>query len=229
MPLILLLAALAALPGPGEAPTRDGVYFEQTTVVLQDGRAAGPGVSSRVWYAGRRMRMEAVPSGVALVLRLDEDRAFRIDPAARRVTAFDLETLKARAHLESAMAGDLMGTTDARPRTTALRGTRTVAGRPCRGYRVTAGSTTMDVWLADGVGAGIETFTDFLEWSGASVSMAPLIGALRALPGFPLQTRTRVMIMGEPQETLSTVTKVRVGAPPPDAFEPPAGFTMEAR
>ena len=51
---LALLALLAAVP----APAAPDVYFEQTTVVFEDGRPAGPGVVSRVWYAGRRMRME---------------------------------------------------------------------------------------------------------------------------------------------------------------------------
>lgn len=221
-----LLASLLAAPG---GPSRPAVYFEQTTTVLHDGQAAGPGVVSRVWYAGQRMRMEAAPSGMALVLRLDEGRGFRIDPAARTVTAVDLESLRTRAHLDSAMAADLMGAGEA-ARTVRLRGTRTLAGHACRGYRITAGSTRMDVWMAEDVGVGVDTFTGFLEWSGASASLRPLLEALRELPGFPMQTRARVTILDDVQETLSTITAVRVGAPPAGTFDAPAGFTVtEAR
>ena len=54
-----------------------------------------------------------------------------------------------------------------------------------------------------------------------------LVEAIRELPGFPLETRTRVSVLGETQETLSTVTKIRLGPQPAELFEVPAGFRVE--
>jgi len=51
-----------------------------------------------------------------------------------------------------------------------------------------------------------------------------LVAAIRELPGFPLETRTRVSVLGESQETLSTVTKILVGPQPAELFEVPAGW-----
>ncbi|HEX9202643.1 MAG TPA: hypothetical protein VF964_01675, partial [Vicinamibacteria bacterium] len=68
---------LAAVPPPAPAAPPAGgpatVYFEQSTVVRTDGVAQGAGVLSRVWYGGKRMRLEAgdAPGGPALILRLD--------------------------------------------------------------------------------------------------------------------------------------------------------------
>ena len=51
--------------------------------------------------------------------------------------------------------------------------------------------------------------------------------SIRRLPGFPLQTRSRVEVMGEVQETLSTVTKVSAGPFAAGLFEPPPGYRVE--
>ena len=225
MTAIALAALLAAVP-----PAAD-VYFEQTTVVLTDGRAAGPGVTSRVWYAGRRMRMEpgGAPGGPALILRIDQGKAYRLEPASRRAVVVDLEALRARAQMDVSLAGDLMGAgEDARVRTAALARTRTIAGHPCREYRLTGASAVLEMCLATDLPVGISAFTDFLEWSGASQSMAGLLEELRKLPGFPLETRSRVTVLGQVQETLSTVTRLKVGPAEPALFEPPAGYRVEA-
>jgi hypothetical protein len=220
-PLLLALAA------PPSAPA--DVYFEQTTMAWSGGRPAGAGVVSRVWYGGRRMRMEAggVAAAPALILRLDRGKAYRVDPAQRRVVVIDAERLRTRSHMDAAMAGELMGATEgARVRTAALPGERTVAGYRCRGFRISGGSTVMDLWVTSALPIGIETFAGFLEWSGAAQSLGPLLGEIRRLPGFPLQSRSRVTVMGETQETVATVTHVKVGAHGPEVFEPPAGYRL---
>jgi hypothetical protein len=225
----MLEIALPLLFAAARASAPD-VYFEQTTVVLVDGKPAGPGVVSRVWYAGRRMRLEPghAAGGPALILRLDEAKAYRIDPDARRAGVLDLERLRARAQMDVSVAGDLMGAgEDARVRTAAVGGPRTIAGHSCRTFRLTGASGVLDLCMAEDLPVGVSAFADFLEWSGASQSMAGLIGALRTLRGFPLETRSRVSVLGETQETLSTVTRVDVGPVPRALFEPPPGFRIE--
>jgi len=226
----MLESALALLLAAAPHVATPDVYFEQTTVVLADGRPSGPGVVSRVWYAGRRMRLEPgeAPGGPALILRLDQGKAYRVDPAARRTGVVDLESLRARAQMDVSVAGDLMGAgEDARVRTAELRTARTIAGHPCRTFRLTGASTVLDVCMATDLPVGIGAFTDFLEWSGAAQSMAGLVGELRKLRGFPLETRSRVSVLGETQETLSTVTRVQVGPVARSLFEPPAGYRTE--
>jgi hypothetical protein len=208
-------------------PPPPAVYFEQTTVTVKDGRAQGPGVSSRVWYSGPRMRMEAGDGGEALVLRLDQGKAYRIDPLGKSVLEVPLDQLRARSQMDLSMAGDLMGMQDARPKSAVLRQTKTVAGYSCRVYRIAAGTTVMDLCVSSKVPLGVSSFTDFLEWSGASDSMGELVEALKALPGFPLETRTRVTTTDGVQETLSTVTSVKVGPHPAALFEPPEGYRVE--
>ncbi len=221
--LLILLAARPAVPAE--------VYFEQTTLVRTVGApgAAAPGVLSRVWYAGRRMRLEPgeLRGGPALVLRLDLGKAYRIDPERKAAVELDLERMRARAQMDLALAGELMGGAEAAARTTELPGTRVVAGYSCRGYRVAAGGVSMDLYVAKAVPLGVDAFADFLEWTGASRALGGLLAEIRRLPGFPLQTRSRVEIMGEVQETLSTVTKVSVGPFADGLFEPPAGYSLE--
>jgi len=219
--LSLLAAAPAAAPAAAHVPD---VYFEQTTVVFAQGQAAGPGVVSRVWYAGRRMRLEpgGTTDGPALILRLDEGKAYRLDPPRRRAVVVDLDRLRARAQMDLSLAGDLMGAgEDARVRTAALREGKTIAGYVCRGFRVSGASAAPDLPI------GVSAFTDFLEWSGASQSLSGLVEALRTLPGFPLETRSRVTVLGEVQETLSTVTRVKLGPADPRLFEPPPSYGLE--
>jgi Domain of unknown function (DUF4412) len=222
--LLILLAARAALPAE--------VYFEQTTLVRAVGAAgsAAPGVLSRVWYAGRRMRLEPgeLRGGPALVLRLDRGKAYRIDPERKTAVELDLERMRARAQMDLALAGELMGGADATARTTELPGgARVVAGYSCRGYRIAAGGVSMDLYVAKALPLGVDAFADFLEWTGASRALGGLLAEIRRLPGFPLQTRSRVEIMGEVQETLSTVTKVGVGPFADGLFEPPPGYRLE--
>jgi hypothetical protein len=54
------------------------------------------------------------------------------------------------------------------------------------------------------------------------------VAAVRDLPGFPLETRTRVAVLGETQETVATVTKIHLGPQPASLFEVPAGWRVEA-
>jgi hypothetical protein len=221
---VLTFALLAAQP-------TSGLYFEQTTIVYLGGEPAGPGVRTRAWHHGQSMRLEAADAegGPALVLRLDLDRAFRLDPERRVAIELDMARLRARSQEDAAVAGGLMGGgEEGAVRTTALEGTRTVAGYACRGFRLRGPSVQMLVWVAQGLPVGVETFADFLEWSGASRSLGGLLAELRALPGFPLQTRTRVDVLGEMRETVTTVTAIRVGPQPRELFEVPQGWRLEA-
>jgi hypothetical protein len=220
----LLLVLLASSAGGAD------VYFEQTTVATAAGAAPGPGVASRVWYSGKKMRMEpgGAVAGPAFVLRLDTGQAWRLDPATKTAVAVDMDRLRSQAQMDLAMAGDLMGAEEGAARTTRLRARKTIAGYPCRGYRIASAGSVMDVYVSDALPVGMEAFTDFLEWSGASQSLAGLMDELRRLPGFPLQTRSRVTVLGEAHETVSTVTTVKVGPLAPSLFERPKDYKLQA-
>jgi hypothetical protein len=222
----LALVAATSLAVAESAPS--GLYFEQTTALVQAGAAAG-GVRSRVWHSGRRMRLEAgdAPGGPALVLRLDEGRALRLDPEAKLATELDPLALRARSHQDASVAASLLGGEEDGLRTTALPGSRTIAGHACRGFRLKSRAATVELWVAGGLPSGAATFADFLEWSGAAQALPGLVAAIRELPGFPLETRTRVSVLGETQETLVTVTKIRVGPQPRELFEVPTGWRTE--
>ena len=118
-----------------------------------DGRSEGTGVSSRVWYGGRRMRLEAGDAaGPAFVLQLDRGKAYRLDPVERTATEIDLERLRSSAQMDLSVAGDLMGgDEEGGPRTAALRTPKTIAGYRCAGYRIKAGSATMDLYVSQEV------------------------------------------------------------------------------
>jgi len=214
-----------ALTTPAEPP---GLYFEQTTIVRKAGSATGPGVRSRVWHARKRLRLEAgdAPGGPALVLRFDEGRALRLDPETRVAVEIDASRLRARSHQDASVAASLMGGEEAL-RQTPLEGRRTIAGHACHGFRLRGRETSVDVWVAEDVPAGAALFADFLEWSGAAQSLGPLLAAIRELPGFPLETRARVSVLGETQETVATVTAIRIGPQARELFEVPAGWRVE--
>jgi hypothetical protein len=218
----LLVIALNAVE-----PT--GLYFEQTTVVQQAGAEPGPGVRTRVFYSGRRLRLEAADQadGPALVLRLDEGRAFRLDPESRRAVEIDAERLRARSQSDAAVAAGLMGGPEEGDlRTRPLEGRRTIAGHLCSGFRLSGRSVSLDVWVAEDLPVRADVFADFLEWSGAAQALGGLVDAVRELPGFPLETRARVSVLGEVQETVSTVTRIKVGPQPAARFEVPAGWSV---
>jgi hypothetical protein len=225
--ILSLLPLIALLLAPARPA---GVYFEQRTYAREDGAAPGPGVLSRVWFAGSRMRMEAgdAPGGPALVLRLDTGQAYRIEPERKVALEIDPARLRARAHMDASVAGDLMGgSEEGSARTSSLPAGKTVAGYPCRGYRIKAPSLVMDVFVTDALPLTVDAFADFLEWSGASQSLGGLIQEIRRLPGFPMETHTRVTVLGQVRETVSTVTKVKVGPHPAAVFEVPSGYRIE--
>jgi hypothetical protein len=219
MVLALALAAPTAPPG---------LYFEQTTTVYADGQPLGPGVRTRVWHAGGCLRLEAegVANGPAFVLCSGRGRAFRLDPERKVAVELDAERLRERSQADAAVAAGLMGGGEASVRTSALDERRRIAGYECRGFRLDGPSVRMVVWVAEGLPVGVDAFTDFLEWSGAAHALGGLLSALRTLPGFPLETRTRVDVFGAVKETVSTVTMIRVGAQPSSQFQVPEGWRV---
>jgi uncharacterized protein DUF4412 len=207
------------------------VYFEQQTVSSTDGRSDGAGVLSRVWYAGRRMRLEAgdAEGGPAFVLQLDRGKAYRLDPSEKIAIEIDLERLRSQAQMDLSVAGDLLGgDEEGAGRTVALRTPKTIAGYRCAGYRVKAGAGTMDLYVTEEIPLGVESFAEFLDWTGASQAMRGILDEVRKLPGFPLETRSRVSVMGKLHETQATVTKVKVGPQPSSLFEVPRDYKVRA-
>jgi hypothetical protein len=205
-----------------------GLYFEQTTRVVTQGAATGAGVKSRVWHSGRRLRLEAgdTPGGPALVLRLDEGRVLRLDPDNKLAVELDPAGLRARSHQDASVVGSLLGGEDTL-RSAELEGERTIAGHACRGFRLKSRSAVVELWVAPDLPSGASVFADFMDWSGAAQALPGLVAAIRELPGFPLETRTRVSVLGETQETLSTVTRIRVGPQPQSLFEVPGGWRVQ--
>jgi len=211
------------------AAASPGLYFEQSTVSYAGGQSLGPGVRSRVWHAEGCLRLEArdAAKGPAMVLCPSRNEAMRIDPEHRVVVRLDLERLRARSEADAAVAAGLMGGGDEDSvRTRALTERRTIAGHPCRGFRISGPSVQMVVWVAEDLDVGVDVFADFLDWSGAGTALGGLITAIRGLPGFPLETHTRVDVFGDVKETVSTITAIEVGPQPHELFEVPEGFRV---
>lgn len=220
----LVLPPLLLAAGPN-------VYFEQQTVTSTDGHSEGPGVLSRVWYAGRRIRLEAgdVSGGPAFLLQLDRGKAYRLDPAEKAATEIDLERLRSDAELDLSMAGDLMGgEEEGSARTSALKIPKNIAGYACQGYRIRSGAATMDLYVTSQIPLGVDAFAELLDWMGASQALRGILDEVRKLPGFPLETRSRVTVMEKVHETRSTVTKVKVGPQPASLFEVPRDYQVRA-
>jgi Domain of unknown function (DUF4412) len=226
---MLLLAHLVVAPLLLAGGTN--VYFEQLTVTSTEGHSEGAGVVSRVWYGGRRMRLEAgdAEAGPAFVLQLDRGKAYRIDPAEKAAIEIDLERLRSSTQMDLSVAGDLMGgDEEGAGRTAALKTPKTIAGYRCSGYRIKAGSAIMDVYVTEEIPLGVESFAELLDWTGASQALRGILDEVRKLPGFPLETRSRVSVMGKVHETRSTVTRVKVGPQAPSLFEVPRDYQVRA-
>jgi hypothetical protein len=226
--LLVVAAASGAAARAADASSAGGLYFEETTRLVTQGQAPSAGVRSRVWHSARRMRLEAgdTPGGPALVLRLDEGRALRLDPEGKLAIELDPAELRARSHQDASVVGSLLGG-DQALRTTPIEGRRTIAGHACSGFRLKNRAAVIELWVAGDLPRGAAVFADFLEWSGAAQALPGLVTAIRELPGFPLETRTRVSVLGETQETLSTVTKISVGPLPASLFEVPSGWRVK--
>ncbi len=217
----------AAQPAASRGAAEPGLYFEQTTRLRSLEGSASPGVRTRIWCAGPRLRLEAADApGAALVLRLDEGRALRLDPDTRTVTELDVARLRARSHADAAVAAGLMASPGDRLRRTPLATRRQIAGHACRGFRITSPSVAIEAWVAEDLALPADPFADFIEWSGAGQALPDLVAAIRSLPGFPLETRLRVNVLGTPQETVSTITLVRVAPVAAERFALPNGWRV---
>ena len=82
--------------------------------------------------------------------------------------------------------------------------------------------------MADlGPGLGVDTFADFLEWSGAEpVPRSPARRAAAAPRLPPGDARARDKWTGESVATITTVTKIELGPLAPALFEVPAGYRI---
>ncbi len=222
MTALFLLALLLKAPSP------PGLYYEQVTETTLGKAPRGQAVRTRVYSLGRRMRLEWAEGGPAMVLRLDEARAFRLDPASKTARRIDLERLREQSQLDLSAAGEALGAAgEGAVRTTSLSGTKTIAGRACRGFRIAAPQASLDLYVADlGPGIGVDSFADFLEWSGASLALGPVLDEMRRLPGFPLETRTRARVHGQDLTVVTTVTKIELGPLGPGLFDIPAGYQI---
>ena len=221
------LAACAFGPAVPAAQPVGGLYFEQQVVTSVDQRPAGSLVSARVWWQGQRLRLEQqiVGGGASvLIVRLDQGRAFRLDPDRHVVREIDLAAERARAQLELGAAGSRLA---GRPRVVRLRRARQIAGHACQGYRLRTDAGAIDVWLSQAVPADMGTFSDFAEWLGAKDALGSFYGSLRQLPGFPLEMRSRLEVAGRLVETRATVSRVRVGSVPVHFFEVPPEYRSE--
>jgi len=221
---LLLAASLAVAPAPAT------LCFEQVVTSFVNGQAHGPEQRLRVCHAGPRMRVAPIGAAAApiLILRLDRNEAWQLEPERRVARKLDVAALRARSHLELATAGELLGADEeGGVRSEPLPGTRTIAGHVCRGWRLRSGSTRLELQLADDLPVGIEAFAGLLEWTGASQSLGGLMSELRRLPGFPLETRSRTTVLADTVETVARVTRVDVGPLDDALFEPPPGYTIE--
>ena len=68
------------------------------------------------------------------------------------------------------------------------------------------------------------------SWNGRAPRSrwAAILDEMRKLPGFPLETRSRVTVLGEVHETRSTVTRVKVGPAAAVALRGAAGLSRRA-
>jgi hypothetical protein len=225
--MTLLLAAFWLAAAPAAAPTQ--VVFEQTSTTMVNGKTPST-VKSRVFWSGNKVRLEAGDAfePLVIILDLDGDRGYRLDPAARTAILLDIDALRSRSHLGFALAGDAVNAAEPESfRTRELPEQRTIAGQACHGYRIRNGQTQLDVWMTDQVPIGMDAFARFLEWSGADQSLPGLLPELRKLSGFPMETSSRVVVEGRVYTTRAAVTSVKVGPVEAALFEVPASFKIE--
>ena len=111
--LEVLLAATLLAP-----PKTVQLYYEQSVRMTKDQKLT-TSVSSRVYWSGRRMRLE---TGDAIVLlQLDQGRAFRLLPAEKLAVELDTEALRARSQEDLASASLAPSTSPSSPVKRTLR------------------------------------------------------------------------------------------------------------
>ena len=157
--LTAVLSLALAAPGPQ-------MYYEQSVRITRGGQPAGS-TTSKVYWSGRRIRMESGDS--VLLLQLDTGQAFRLVPSQKLTVELDVERLRARAQLDLATAADaLEAGQDSNVRSALSGPTRSVAGYVCQPHRVRTATASFEVCVSRTVPVGMEAFAEYLQWSGAS-------------------------------------------------------------
>jgi hypothetical protein len=220
---------LAGLCVASSAPAADpaAVYFEQTATASVDGKAR-PTAKSRVYWRGNKIRMESSDpfAPFAVILDLDLNRGFKLDTKSKTAEPIDMAALQTQSNLGFSMAGEVVDPPGGL-RTSELPGSRVVAGMTCTGYRIRGRNVQLDVWISKAPRVSIDTFADFLEWSGAAQSLGDLLPELRKLPGFPLSTHSKMTTNGHVYETKANITVIKTDPLPASLFELPAGYTVQ--
>jgi hypothetical protein len=224
--MIAVLTLLLATAAP-VAPR--SVFFEQTSSSTVDGQA-GPALRSRVYWRGHNVRLEFgdLLQPTVLLLDLQNEHAVRLDPAAKTAAELDMAALRAQTNLGFSMAGDAVGDENDRFRTTALEGTRTIAGFVCHGHRIRSKNARVDVWTGAAVPVPMQMFEEFLDWSGAAQSLGGLLPEIQKLPGFPLETRSRFTVSGHVYESVATITVIKTEPLADSLFVTPKGYRAVA-
>src|SRR5688500_4199365 len=117
----MLLAAATPAPRPAARAKKPAaraaavakapaVYFEQTATATVDGRS-GPEQRSRVYWQGKKIRLESGDTFDPLVLLLDleRDRGIRLDAPSKTAIVIDMDALRSESTLNFSLAGDVMG------------------------------------------------------------------------------------------------------------------------
>jgi hypothetical protein len=223
MPFLATFLLAAALGAPSPVPD---VFFEQTARTTVDGKA-GAVTRSRVYWRGQKVRLESGTPLRPLVVLLDLalDRGLQLDARTKTATVIDMAALHAESGLGFAMAGDAMGVDEPDSlRTVPIPGRRVIAGRACEGHRIRGRGVQIDVWVSRELPLPMAMFAELLEWSGAAQALGGLLPEIEKLPGFPLQTASRLTIGGRTYETRGTITRITVGPLSPALFDVPAGY-----
>jgi len=223
---MLSLVAAALLTATAPAASEPSVYFEQTARTTVDGTPA-PAVHSRVYWHGKKARLESGDAFDPFVLLLDlaRDRSVRLDAASKTAVVLDTGALRSESSLGFSLAGDAMGADDPDAlRSEPLPGRKQVAGYVCEGHRIHGHDVRIDVWVSRAVGVPMSVFTDFLEWSGAADAMAGLLPQIQKLPGFPLETRSHLVTGEHTYDIVATITRIKTEPIPAATFEVPARY-----
>jgi hypothetical protein len=222
--ILCLLLATLSLRTTADAAEPGSVFFEQTATASVDGKAR-PAAKSRVYWRGNKIRMESGDTfaPVVVLLDLDLNQGYKLDTKTKTAVPIDMGALQTQSNLGFSMAGEVVDPPGGL-RTVELPGRRVIAGHSCAGYRIRGRDVQLDVWVAKLPGVSIDTFADFLEWSGASQSLGNLLPELRKLPGFPLSTHSRLTRSGRVYETKGTITAIKTEPLSPELFDVPGTY-----
>lgn len=199
------------------------LYVEQCVqITVSDGQPTQE-MPFKIWVTPDKMRVDqSLAGGITIIMRSDLGKIWVIH--ANRYMERPLAELQKSAEAASKMLGDANMQIDLKT----TGNTRKIGEWNCQEYllSVTGGMPiALQIWVTPEVKIDSSLYAKMNEAMGANPMMSPILQRMREIPGYPIETVTKVAMGGQVMESTTTVKKISQKKIDPSVFELPTGLT----